>query len=116
MTLDQRYKVLFEPVRIGPVIAKKRFYQVPHCSGMGFNWPQTDGDYVYDGEPADVSDDADRGAFRTSITRLAALPATAVYPGHFGRGDISEMRAAITHYLAGGAAEKGPNTYADAHP
>jgi dimethylamine/trimethylamine dehydrogenase len=32
---------LFEPVRIGPVTAKNRFFQVPHCCGMGFNWPQT---------------------------------------------------------------------------
>jgi dimethylamine/trimethylamine dehydrogenase len=28
-------------VKIGPVTAKNRFYQVPHCCGMGFNWPQT---------------------------------------------------------------------------
>ncbi|MCP4332242.1 MAG: NADH:flavin oxidoreductase, partial [Gammaproteobacteria bacterium] len=41
MTRDTRYDVLFEPVKIGPVTAKNRFYQVPHCNGMGFNWPQT---------------------------------------------------------------------------
>ena len=41
MTRDPRYDILFEPVRIGPVTAKNRFYQVPHCCGMGFNWPQT---------------------------------------------------------------------------
>ena len=41
MTRDPRYDVLFEPVKIGPVTAKNRFYQVPHCNGMGFNWPQT---------------------------------------------------------------------------
>ena len=35
MTRDARYDVLFEPVRIGPVTAKNRFYQVPHCTGMG---------------------------------------------------------------------------------
>ena len=35
MSRDARYDVLFEPVRIGPVTAKNRFYQVPHCSGMG---------------------------------------------------------------------------------
>ncbi len=28
-----RYDVLFEPVKIGPVTAKNRFYQVPHCNG-----------------------------------------------------------------------------------
>jgi dimethylamine/trimethylamine dehydrogenase len=36
---DQRYDILFEPVRIGPVIARNRFYQVPHCNGMGRAWP-----------------------------------------------------------------------------
>ena len=41
MTRDPRYDILFEPVKIGPVTAKNRFYQVPHCNGMGFNWPQT---------------------------------------------------------------------------
>ena len=41
MTRDARYDALFEPVKIGPVTAKNRFYQVPHCNGMGFNWPQT---------------------------------------------------------------------------
>ncbi len=41
MSRDPRYDILFEPVRIGPVTAKNRFYQVPHCNGMGFNWPQS---------------------------------------------------------------------------
>src|SRR5215470_360936 len=36
---DPRYDVLFEPVRIGPVTARNRFYQVPHCNGMGRAWP-----------------------------------------------------------------------------
>ena len=34
MTQHSRYDVLFEPVRIGPVTAPNRFYQVPHASGM----------------------------------------------------------------------------------
>jgi len=41
MNRDSRYDVLFEPVQIGPVTARNRFYQVPHCNGMGFNWPQS---------------------------------------------------------------------------
>jgi len=36
---DPRYDVLFEPVRIGPVTARNRFYQVPHCNGMGRAFP-----------------------------------------------------------------------------
>ncbi len=41
MSRDPRYDILFEPVQIGPVTARNRFYQVPHCGGMGFNWPHT---------------------------------------------------------------------------
>ncbi len=40
MPRNPRYDILFEPVRIGPVTAKNRFYQVPHCSGMGNRLPQ----------------------------------------------------------------------------
>jgi dimethylamine/trimethylamine dehydrogenase len=39
MTRDPRYDVLFEPVKIGPVTTKNRFYQVPHCNGMGYRDP-----------------------------------------------------------------------------
>ncbi|HVC01142.1 MAG TPA: FAD-dependent oxidoreductase [Steroidobacteraceae bacterium] len=34
MPRNPRYDVLFETVRIGPVTARNRFYQVPHASGM----------------------------------------------------------------------------------
>ncbi|MEL6545560.1 MAG: NADH:flavin oxidoreductase, partial [Myxococcota bacterium] len=40
MSRDPRYDVLFEPVPIGPVTAKNRFYQVPHCNGMGHQAPK----------------------------------------------------------------------------
>ena len=40
MTRDPRYDPLFEPIQIGPVTAPNRFYQVPHCSGMGYQRPQ----------------------------------------------------------------------------
>ena len=39
---DPRYDILFEPVRIGPVTAPNRFYQVPHCTGMGHRYPQSE--------------------------------------------------------------------------
>ncbi len=38
-TLDSRYSVLFEPLQIGPKVAKNRFYQVPHCNGGGYRDP-----------------------------------------------------------------------------
>ncbi len=40
MARDPRYDILFEPIRIGPVTAKNRFYQVPHCNGMGHPMPE----------------------------------------------------------------------------
>ncbi len=38
--IDPRYDVLFEPVKIGPVTAPNRFYQVPHCTGLGWLRPR----------------------------------------------------------------------------
>jgi dimethylamine/trimethylamine dehydrogenase len=42
MTRNPHYDVLFEPVRIGPLTARNRFYQVPHCSGMGYRYPNAE--------------------------------------------------------------------------
>ncbi|MBO6775420.1 MAG: FAD-dependent oxidoreductase [Marinibacterium sp.] len=36
---DPRYDILFESLQIGPVTAKNRFYQVPHCNGGGYRDP-----------------------------------------------------------------------------
>ena len=32
--MNPNYETLFEPIKIGPVTAPNRFYQVPHASGM----------------------------------------------------------------------------------
>ncbi len=39
MDRPARYDILFEPVRIGPVTAPNRFYQVPQCNGTGDSAP-----------------------------------------------------------------------------
>ena len=36
---DPRHDILFEPLRIGPKLARNRFYQVPHCNGGGYRDP-----------------------------------------------------------------------------
>ncbi len=41
MTRDPRYDILFEPLKIGPLTAKNRFFQVPHCNGMGSVYPSS---------------------------------------------------------------------------
>ncbi|MBL9054150.1 MAG: NADH:flavin oxidoreductase, partial [Tabrizicola sp.] len=38
---DPRFDPLFQPLKIGPVIAPNRFWQVPHCTGMGHLRPAT---------------------------------------------------------------------------
>ena len=42
MPRDPRFDILFEPVRIGPLTTRNRFFQVPHCSGMGHLMPRSD--------------------------------------------------------------------------
>lgn len=34
MPRDPRFDILFQPVKIGPKVARNRFFQVPHASGM----------------------------------------------------------------------------------
>ncbi len=65
-------------------------------TGEAFVW--RDG-YVYDGEPAERSEDANRARFCDTIRRLRDVPATAVYPGHNVRSSVDSMRAAIAAYL-----------------
>ncbi len=36
---DPRYDILFDPVVVGPLTSKNRFYQVPHCNGGGYRDP-----------------------------------------------------------------------------
>jgi len=38
--MDDKFDILFEPVQIGPVVAPNRFYQVPHCNGLGYRMPR----------------------------------------------------------------------------
>ena len=41
MKEENPYALLLEEVKIGPVVAPNRFYQVPHCTGMGYGSPNT---------------------------------------------------------------------------
>ncbi|MCY4221272.1 MAG: hypothetical protein OXD35_06410 [Thiotrichales bacterium] len=41
MPRNPEFDILFEPVRIGPVTARNRFYQVPHASSTGADMPNT---------------------------------------------------------------------------
>jgi len=39
MPTPPAYDILFQPAKIGPLTAKNRFYQVPHCNGGGYRDP-----------------------------------------------------------------------------
>jgi len=38
--MKSKYDILFDPIRIGPVTAPNRFFQVPHCNGFGYRMPR----------------------------------------------------------------------------
>ena len=40
ISMTSRYDILFQPIKIGPVTAPNRFYQVPHCNGFGWRMPR----------------------------------------------------------------------------
>lgn len=42
MNEANKYSLLFDPIRIGPVTARNRFFQVPHCDGMGHVRPRSE--------------------------------------------------------------------------
>lgn len=40
LIMNNPYSILFQPIKLGPVTAPNRFYQVPHCNGFGHRMPQ----------------------------------------------------------------------------
>jgi dimethylamine/trimethylamine dehydrogenase len=42
---DAKYDVLFETVRIGPKVMRNRFYQTPHCTGFGTDYPGSQAEF-----------------------------------------------------------------------
>jgi len=45
LSRETRHDILFEPVKIGPVTARSRFYQTPHATGMGYMRPRSGAAY-----------------------------------------------------------------------
>ena len=85
---DPRYDILFEPVKIGPVTAKNRFYQVPHCTGMGWLRPRM---------VADLRGIKAEGGWGVVCTEYCSIhPASddAPYPSHslWDKNDIKSHR------------------------
>ena len=79
---DPEYDILFEPVRIGPLTAKNRFFQVPHCNGMGYR------DLV-----ARQQEWADRGVRSVRAVGDALAPGTIAAAVWEGRRYAEELEA-----------------------
>ena len=47
MARNPYFDILFEPVRIGPVTTKNRFYQVPHPTAHGYKMPNAHAGVLY---------------------------------------------------------------------
>ncbi len=86
---DPRYDVLFEPVRIGPLTTRNRFYQVPHCTGMGHRYSR--------GEARLRGIKAEGGWGVVSTQETEIHPSSDLTPANEGRlwddGDAPALRA-----------------------
>jgi len=86
---DARYDILFEPVQIGPVKTRNRFYQVPHCTGMGHRY--------HDADLAHKAVKAEGGWGVVSTQEVEIHPTSDLTPSNQGRlrddADIDRFRA-----------------------
>ena len=93
------YDILFEPVTIGPKTAPNRFWQTPHASGFGTEYP--DMQAAYRGMKAEGG----WGVVFTEATSVA--PEADKVPYVLGRlwdeGDIRNSRRIVERIHAGGA-------------
>lgn len=93
------YDILFEPVQIGPKTTRNRFYQVPHCTGMGHRYPQA--------EAAHRGAKAEGGWGVVSTQETEIHPSSDLTPCNEGRlwddGDIPALRLMVEAVQAHGS-------------
>ncbi|RVI56115.1 NAD(P)-binding protein [Sinorhizobium meliloti] len=100
MSRDSRFDILFEPVKIGPVTARNRFYQVPHCSGMGY--------YRYPNAEAHLRGMKAEGGWAVVSTQEAEIhPTSDLTPANEARlwddGDLPALSAVTERIHAHGS-------------
>jgi hypothetical protein len=79
------FSLLFQPIKIGPVTAPNRFYQVPHCNGFGYRIPR--------GQAAMRAVKAEGKLDSLRLIGDAEAPniiAQAVYSGHLAAREFDE--------------------------
>lgn len=89
--MADRYDILFEPVRVGPKIAPNRFWQTPHATGYGSEFPGMQAEYRA------MKAEGGWGVVFTEATSVA--PETDKVPYVLGRmwdeGDIRNSRHVV---------------------
>ena len=99
MARDSKYDILFEPVKIGPVTAPNRFYQVPHCNGLGHARPRA--------EAANRAVKAEGGWGVICTQEVEIHPSAEISPSLEGRiwdqGDVPQHRLMTDAVHAHGA-------------
>ena len=117
---DPRYDPLFEPIKLGPVTAKNRFYQVPHCTGLGHVFPKAEaamrgmkaagGWAVVSTQEVDIHHSADSSPFiegrlwdQGDMRRLA-LSAAAIHE----HGALAAIELTHNGHAAGNAQSRRP--------
>jgi len=97
--MTSRYDILFEPVTIGPKVAPNRFWQTPHATGYGTEYPEMHG--AYRGTKAEGG----WGVVFTEATSVA--PESDKVPYVLGRlwdeGDVRNSRRVVERIHAAGA-------------
>lgn len=73
--VDPNHKVLFEPIRIGPVTAPNRFYQTPYATGFGFRDPAAGARF------REIRAEGGWGVVSTEQTNASLLGHDALYRG-----------------------------------
>jgi dimethylamine/trimethylamine dehydrogenase len=99
MPLATRYDILFEPVRVGPKTARNRFWQTPHATGYGTEYPGSMAAYRA------VKAEGGWGVVFTEATSIA--PEVDKSPYVLGRmwdeGDVRKSRHVVDAIHAHGA-------------
>ena len=95
------YIVLFESVKINPVVTKNHFYQVPHCCGMGHLRPQAHaamretkakgGWGVVSTEESEIHPSSDLSPYAEAPGRIA----DAIFSGHLAAENFESLEQEI---------------------
>jgi len=115
MPRDSRHDILFEPVKIGPKVARNRFWQPPQCNGAGTDNPG------FNAHHRGMKAEGGYGVVFTELAGIAPECACDPYelPELWDDNDVRNLRLVTDAIHAGGAlagAELGYQKCTGGHP